>query len=88
MKTIGELRAFLKETNARWEVDPSFADSDPIPRYRTGGKQPNYPRQPEPSTVDGLRDIVGRPEGQNRSRCPGSAPPRPTPAGRSVHRSR
>jgi hypothetical protein len=70
MDTIGELRAYLRDTNASWQVDPSFADSDPIPKYPTGGR-PDYPSQSGSSAWDDLRAILSQPRGQERLRCQG-----------------
>lgn len=53
LRTIGELRAYLKETNAGWFVDPKLKDSDPIPRGRTGGRI-KRPRRPRPMTPEEL----------------------------------
>ncbi len=63
METIGELRAFLRETNATWQVDPSYADSDPIPKFPTGGLASEQLAMTDPDKLRALRSIVGGPKG-------------------------
>ena len=48
-KTVGELRAYLKRTHARWEVDPKLEDSDLIPKKLAGGKWVGEPEHMEPT---------------------------------------
>jgi hypothetical protein len=61
MDTIGELRARLAETDARWRVDPTLKDTDPIPQFRTGGIWTEDPPRPASLTPEQLREIVSRP---------------------------
>lgn len=61
MDTVGELRAYLSDSNARWQVDPALADTDPIPRYPTGGNWTDFPPQAAPLTWDQIRAIAGEP---------------------------
>ncbi len=61
MDTIAELRSYLSETDATWEVDGRFNDSDPIPRFPTGGDPSMFPPRLNPLSWDDFRSITSQP---------------------------
>jgi hypothetical protein len=56
MKSIGELRAYLQRTGAKWRPAASLPDSALIPVVKTGGAPPLTPAQTKPNLT--LADVL------------------------------
>ena len=58
---MANFEAIFAESNARWQVAESLADSEPIPHHLTGGIWTEYPVRPPVLTEQDFRGVLARP---------------------------